>query len=141
MGIKRFSLSQFVIGLAAVLIGVFGSQVLAFSVPSEVQNVRVTPDNGMVHLEWDTATDVDGVIIGYKVYYGTSSVQTESQAYDDEVLVPAQTSYTLEGLENGVRYYIVITAVDDEENESETYSVEVSVVPIRGEAPKVISSE
>lgn len=111
--------------------------------PEEVQNVVVTPGNGQVHLQWTDAKDPDGVVTGYKIYYGTTSVTDAEQSYADEITLGNVTSYTLNGLSNGTTYYLAITAVDDEGNESQTYSPEVSSIPLApgGGNPKVIGAE
>ncbi len=107
--------------------------------PSEVVNVEAVPGIGEISLSWDAATDQDGVIVGYKVYYGTSSVQTEEDSYDDEVNVVNKNSVVLKNLENGANYFFAVTAIDDEENESETYSSEVSVLLNVDKAPRIVS--
>ncbi len=135
----KFKILTFAPLLASVL--AFGMAFAQTQVaPAEVQNITATPDAGKISLAWDEATDEDGVVTGYKIYYGTQSVQTEDDSYADEILVPAQTSYDVENLQNGVEYFFALTAVDDEGNESETYSVEVSAIPVEG-SPTVISAE
>lgn len=99
-----------------------------FSVPTQVPNVSATVEAGQAVLSWDEATDEDGIIIGYKIYWGTHSVQSMDDQYDAEKIVPGNlTSTTLEQLTPGVRYYVAMTAMDDEENESEIYSDEITV--------------
>ena len=102
----------------------------AMIAPGEVNNVKATPEENKITLSWDEASDEDGVVVGYKIYYGTESVQTEDDSYADEITVPDQTSYTVEGLRSRVQYFFALTALDDEENESETYSAEVSATPL-----------
>jgi len=104
--------------------------------PTSVENVIATPGNGQITLTWDEAEDSDGVVIGYKIYYGANSVQTEDDYYDDEIFASDTTQLTIEDLENGTEYFFAVTGVDDEENESETYSLEVSATPIAEEAPE-----
>ncbi len=135
---KTFSKSIFVLGLAAFF-GFNTATAQEFFAPSEVQNVVATPGIGEITLSWDAATDEDGVVTGYKIYYGTSSVQTEDDAYDDEISLPVQTSVVLKNLENGVKYFLTVTAIDDEENESETYSAEISVLLNVDRAPRIVS--
>lgn len=111
--------------------------------PLEVENVMATAGNAIIDLVWDEATDPDGVVMGYKVYYGTISVQAPEDSYADEVTLGNVTSYSLSNLTNGTRYYLAVTAVDDEGNESETYSLEVSATPQQPGAnnPKVLNAE
>ncbi len=112
--------------------------------PSDVQNLSGTAGDGSVDLTWDAAED-DGVILGYKVYYGTTSIEDmgEDEYYSEEVLTDSSdTNYTVEGLSNGVTYYFAVTALDEEETESESYSNEVSVTPSSEmiDTPSVISA-
>ena len=122
----------------------FFSETLAQQIffPSEVKNVVATPGDKKIELEWDEAFDKDGIIVGYKIYYGTKSVASENQSYDDEIRISAKTNYTLKNLINGVEYFIGITAIDEEDNESETYSKEISAAPKeknQKNGPKIIS--
>lgn len=98
----------------------------AYSVPEEVQNLRASEEDGKIFLEWDPGVSAEDVIIGYKIYYGVNAVQTEDDFYDDEVLTGAQTNYTFDSLEKGVEYFFAVTALDSQENESATYSKEIS---------------
>ncbi len=99
--------------------------------PYQVQNVQAIPGDGKVELRWDETLDSDGgIVTQYRVYYGTNSVQLETDSYDDDVLTGStETFYTVSNLENGVPYYFAMTAIDDEEGESESYSVEVTATP------------
>ncbi|MCF7812260.1 fibronectin type III domain-containing protein [Candidatus Gracilibacteria bacterium] len=114
-----------------------------FQPPEEVQNVSVVPGNQSLSIIWDGAEDPDGVVTGYKLYYGTSSVQTPDDTYDDEIVLGNVTEYTLTGLNNNTEYFVALTAIDDEGNESETYSVEVPATPYsentNTEKPRVLA--
>ncbi len=135
---KIFSKSVFVLGIAFFLgFNIVNAQ--EFYAPSEVNNVVAIPGDGEVTLSWDAATDEDGVITGYKIYYGINSVQTEDDVYDDEIDVPVQTFVVLKNLENGIKYYFTVTALDDEGNESETYSKEASILLNLDRAPRIVS--
>jgi len=68
-------------------------------------------------LEWDS--NVDEQLAGYIVYYGTAS-----RNYRYDVDIGDETSVTISGLREGVRYFFAVTAYDDEGNES-AYSSEV----------------
>ncbi len=116
------------------LLTVFGA-VSAFSYPSQVKGVRVVPvgETGL-QLSWEEATSAEDIIIGYRVYYGLTSVQDKNAAYDDDVFVSGSRTVTLQNLTSGIEYFIAVTALDSEENESEQYSVEKSVMT-QGEAP------
>ncbi|MCF7905747.1 fibronectin type III domain-containing protein [Candidatus Gracilibacteria bacterium] len=97
--------------------------------PNEIQNVVAVPGDSSVQLSWERGTDPDGVVVNYKVYYGTSSVQTEDDLYDDEREVGNMLSYEITGLVNGTEYFFSVTGIDDEGIEGETYSLEVSAIP------------
>lgn len=72
-------------------------------------------------LSWSINTESD--LSGYRAYYGTASggyLQPDGQGVD----VGNTTTYTITGLNQGVRYYFVVTAYDYAGNES-VYSDEV----------------
>jgi len=69
-------------------------------------------------LAWDPNTEPD--VAGYWIYYGTAS-----RSYTYSIDVGNVTTYTLQGLTQGVTYYIALTAYDSANNESD-YSNEVS---------------
>ena len=62
-------------------------------------------------LAWDPNTEGD--LAGYKVYYGV-----QSRDYDFVIDVGNTTTYRLDGLLDGVTYYITLTAYDTSGNES-----------------------
>ena len=107
--------------------------------PKEVKNVSATAQNGEVTLRWNESTDEDGVVVGYKIYFGRNSVKTGSDSYDEDISVSSKTTHTIKNLQNGSEYFFALTAIDDEENESETYSKEVSAIP-EADSPAVISA-
>jgi len=101
--------------------------------PSDVRNVEATVKDKAVELSWDEATDDDGVVINYKVYYGVTPVTDEGGSYDQEVSTPTDaTTFEVLNLVNNDTYYFGVTAVDDQGNESDLYSVEVSATPSSG---------
>ena len=73
-----------------------------------------------IKLAWNANTDPD--VVGYKVYYGTSS-----KSYSGSVDAGNVTAYTLTGLTQGQTYYICVTAYNKSNSES-GYSGEVSGV-------------
>lgn len=118
--------------LALASVAMFGAstvqaQTLDLVAPSDVSNVVVEDTaTDSIKLSWDKATD-DVSVKDYKVYYGLSSVQTDGGYYDDEILVgSSKTTYTLKNLQSDKTYYIAVTALDANENESYNYSIEVS---------------
>lgn len=112
--------------------------------PTDITNLTGTASDGLVELTWDTASD-DGVILGHKIYYGTTSIDDmgEDDYYDQEVLTDSSdTTFTLEGLSNGVNYYFTVTAIDEEGIESVAYSNEIMLTPSSSaiDTPSVISA-
>jgi uncharacterized repeat protein (TIGR02543 family) len=85
---------------------------LAISVLSAVDS------SAQIKLAWDPNTEPD--LAGYRVYYGTAS-----GIYGTSVDVGNVTAYTLNGLAQGVTYYLTVIAYDTARNES-GYSNEVS---------------
>jgi hypothetical protein len=150
---KKFTKKSRLKSLSLFVLGVFLLQgtlvptgaASEFIAPDEVKNVKAETGDGLVKLSWDGAIDSDGVVMGYKIYWGKTSVQDVDDVYDDTVLTNStETSYTMRDLENGVTYYFSVTALDDEENESETYSLEVEATPsaeVASEAPYMVSAE
>lgn len=124
------------LSLVLMATGVAGAQNLSLP-PEEVQNVVVTPGDSELLVSWDAAQDPDGIVVGYKIYYGVNSVVDIDDYYDGELEVLGETQFTLDNLENGVTYYMALTALDDEGYESELYSLEASGTPMSAEAEVV----
>ncbi|MBI5197014.1 MAG: fibronectin type III domain-containing protein [Nitrospirae bacterium] len=84
-----------------------------------------TQDNTAT-LSWDPVTTyadetpIQDALAGYKVYYGI-----ESGNYTATIDVGNVTTYTVDSLEPGTKYYFAVTAYDDSGNES-GYATEVS---------------
>lgn len=140
------SLSLFVLGvflLQGTLVPTGAAS--EFIAPDEVKNVRAETGDSLVKLSWDSSMDSDGVVMGYKIYMGKNSVQDMDDVYEETILTNStSTSYTIRDLDNGTAYYFAVTALDDEENESDTYSVEVSATPKKeapSEPPYVMKAE
>jgi len=99
--------------------------------PFQVQNVALAIVNAnSIEVSWDKAMDQDaGVVIGYKIYYGKTSVQKAEDVYESEQVINGDIQkYTIAGLEAGKTYYFAVTAFDDDGNESATYSQEKNIV-------------
>lgn len=129
-------MKRYTLGLLSVItaLGIF-SIANAFSFPSQVSGVRAVPlGETSVLVSWGEATSAEDIIIGYRVYYGLNSVQEEGATYDDDIFVSGKQSNTISNLIPGTTYYFAVTALDSEENESESYSLEVSTTT-QGEAP------
>lgn len=119
-----------------------GSVSAAF--PTEVQNVAATVEGTSINLTWDAATAPEDSITAYRVYWGTKSVQAENDFYTtDFTVTPAATNFTIPDLAPGTTYYIAVTAVNSLDDESETYSQEIStrIPTAEGESLKVISAK
>jgi Fibronectin type III domain len=74
---------------------------------------------GGIQLAWDPPPDP---VLGYKLYYGTSSGN-----YTKNMDVGKVATYTLTGLQDGQTYYIAVTAYND--SGESNYSNEVFGVP------------
>jgi hypothetical protein len=104
----------------------FFSMVSAFSLPSQVQGVQVQKaGDTSVRVSWNEAESAEDIIIGYKVYFGKTSIQGVGETYDDDSVVYGGIETTIEGLLPNTKYYFAVTALDSEENESANYSAEV----------------
>lgn len=79
----------------------------------------VTVEQGSLIVKWNAHSDMN--VTGYKVYYGTAP-----GVYGAPIDVPGRdsTSCTIDGLTEGVTYYVAVTAYNDSGEESE-YSQEV----------------
>jgi len=71
-----------------------------------------------ITLQWDPS--IDPQVVGYKIYYGTTS-----HNYTDVVVVGNVLTTTISGLQPGVTYYFAATAYDVFGNESD-FSNEIS---------------
>jgi hypothetical protein len=72
---------------------------------------------GQVKLAWDPVANATG----YRLHYGTSS-----GSYSSSVDAQSQTTVTVSGLTDGVRYYFVVTAYNS--TTTSNFSNEVSAV-------------
>src|SRR5262245_25397785 len=75
-----------------------------------------------VTLEWEAVTGASG----YRIHYGQAS-----RVYQGAVNAKSQTTYTVDGLVDGQKYYFSATAYDAADNES-GYSNEVSATASSG---------
>jgi len=121
------------------MISVFGiifigiSQVFAQtgSLPGNASDLKAESFDQKVKLTWTAATDPDGTIKGYTIYYGNNSVgEDNNNNYDDSVEVDGnKTEFEVNNLINGVKYFFAMTATDNDGNESPYYSDEVMALP------------
>lgn len=104
--------------------------VFAEGEPDNVSNVVATAvDATSIGLTWDAAQDDGGGLVDhYRVYYGTTSIQTVGTGdYDNEIDTPNNnTSYVATGLTPATKYYFSVTAINSADLESEAYSYEAN---------------
>jgi hypothetical protein len=106
------------LGFTRVLVGILFLALLH----NPVQALSLTlPGSYTVNLSWDASQSTD--VVGYDVYYGTTS-----GVYTNNVLVENVTSCTVTGLSAGVIYYITVAAVDVNGQES-AFSNEINYMP------------
>jgi subtilisin family serine protease len=89
--------------------------------PRPPQGLSITPVDTGLSLKWQQNSEYN--LGGYKIYYGVSSGN-----YSKVITVDSVTTYNIEGLTNGVRIYLAITAYDTSGRES-SKSDEVSAIP------------
>ncbi len=96
--------------------------------PTAPTNLKAEVGDRRLFLSWETATDIESGVKGYKVYYGTAS-----GSYSSSIDIGNNTSYELAGLTNGVTYFIAVSAYDYAGNEG-AKSAEASETPqeVRG---------
>ncbi len=104
------------------------------SPPGMVTGLSAQDGDGRIFLTWEEHDDED--IDRYLVYYGTDSgsdyedyLGVDSDLGTSPINVGDTTEATLSGLENGVKYYMRVTVVDDSGTES-PLSAEVSATPV-----------
>jgi large repetitive protein len=81
--------------------------------PSTLAGLAATPGDTQVQLDWADNAETD--VVGYNVYRSTSP--DSGYARVNSALVPT-SPYLDSGLNNGTKYYYVVTAVDGSGNES-----------------------
>ncbi len=115
------------------LFGVLGlmlaTPLFAVNPPSQVTGVKATlvsDSPTSVQLDWNEATSEEAWVVGYRIYYGKTSVKDTNSFYENDIEFNSdKTSYVVKNLEPGNKYYFAITAFDDEMNQSTNYSEEV----------------
>ena len=116
--------------ITAVILAIPALSAFAAGEPENVTGLTATAvDSTSIGLSWSSAKDSGGGLVNhYRVYYGTTSVQTVgSGEYGSEVDTPNNsTSYVVTGLTANTTYYFAVTAIDSASVESEAYSVEAN---------------
>ncbi len=101
--------------------------------PSPPGKVTALPQDGGVHLSWESVPDPD--VQGYKIYYGTSPGRyfgNDAAEGSSPVDAGNTTEMTLTGLTNGRLYYFTVVAYDNSPRPFQTlFSMEVSARPRR----------
>ena len=95
--------------------------------PSAPTGLVATPGNGVVHLDWNDNPESD--INEYKLYRGTISGGPYTEIDADVV-----SQFDDSNVVNGNRYYYVVTAVDNANQES-GYSNQATAIPTDGIPP------
>ncbi|GJQ59548.1 MAG: hypothetical protein SCALA701_23490 [Candidatus Scalindua sp.] len=95
---------------------------------SQPVSITVIEKEGTLELTFEWEPNAESELAGYKIYYGKSS-----RNYNSQVDVGNTTSHTLTDLVSGETYYIAATAYDFSKNESD-YSQEVvyTALPANG---------
>jgi hypothetical protein len=92
---------------------------------SSGEGSTVTADtSGAIRLAWDASPDSS--VAGYRVYYGRNSGIYQNHV-DTGPVTGAEVNFTLTGLDKGQTYYIVVSAYNQHEDESD-FSNEVGGV-------------
>ena len=116
--------------IVAAILAIPTISVFAAGEPANVTGLTATAvDATSIGLSWSNAKDAGGNAVNhYRVYYGTTSVQTVGEGdYDSHVDTPNNnTSYVVTGLTPSTIYYFSVTAVDAASLESEAYSLEAN---------------
>lgn len=93
--------------------------------PTQVFGVIPFGSDKRVTLVWEAATDADGLIDHYKIYYGLNPANLDLFADT----LDASTTWYIPNLENGKEYFFAVAAVDDAGLESATLSELVNAIP------------
>ena len=101
---------------AGFKVGVF--PVAEKSYPANVYNLRVTPEDARVILNWDPVTDSVNGISEYRIYYGLSP----NELTDAVDTFTSATDWYIPNLVNGKAYYFAVIAVDGVGNVSQEFS-------------------
>jgi fibronectin type 3 domain-containing protein len=79
--------------------------------PSSITSIQESLSQGSVMLTW--AASLSAGVVGYNVYYGT-----QSGYYTGEISVAGTNAAVIDGIQEGVTYFFVVTAYDSSAQES-----------------------
>lgn len=126
---------------ALILAGLLALPLMALAAPENVKGLSATVESTTsIKLNWEGPSPDAEQPTGYRVYYNSDadggSVQNgETFAYINDLDTEnANPTYTLTGLEPDTMYYIAVTALNAENEESEAYSLEAQGKTQAGEA-------
>ncbi len=88
------------------------------SLPDKPENVWAFPLDGAVEIHWDANTTSED-LLGYNIYYSTNAANRFENKVNTTPIT--STSYKIEGLNNGIKYYFTVRAVDSGDIELESY--------------------
>lgn len=94
--------------------------------PAVPSGLEGTSGDGEVQLSWSSVSDSD--LDGYNVYRSTSSIGSVSDLSPVNGSLLSETSFTDTDVSNGTKYYYRVTAVDENDNESDPSS-EAQITP------------
>lgn len=97
------------------------------SLPSKVTGIEADPDVNRITLSWEPSID-DTFIKQYRIYYGTSPTELSSIA----LTFDSSTTWYIPNLKPATNYYLKITAIDSENNESAEKSEIISATTLSG---------
>jgi len=92
--------------------------------------LRAKTDDQKIHLSWDAIMDYTNPISKYRIYYGETETTLTKIAETKGSIV----NWYIPNLENGKKYYFVVTAVDNQNNESAEKSLIVNAIPTKKES-------
>lgn len=94
--------------------------------PSAPGEIEGTSGDGIVELKWSASEEED--VAGYNLYRSESNFSEVSEMNTVNRFLISDIEYTDEDLQNGTTYYYRLTAVDENNNESDP-SAELEITP------------
>ena len=86
---------------------------VAGAVPGAPANLRLTPGDGQITVQWDAPDDNPSSVASYVVYWTTDvGVPTEEASWREHRLSSSARSWTIPDLTNGVEYRVDVSALN-----------------------------